>query len=335
MLGSIGLSGETQLSRSSSQCELSARGSVEVRVGFSALGFRSQPTSAIHHAVLQAVMAPKPSEDESRAHSPKPKEHQTFTLTDAGQAILRDRIQNQDSTVTSMLRHADSQLHPAAAPPSPRQLAVGPYSPRIQQPSTGTATVSLQPYTHVQPILVSGAVGLGQAGKQPEAVERYTPSPAPPLRALPQPGQTATNQNTAGPQLAAETLTQVATAAAVAAAQSVKHDADSELSQVLKAVLLQQSRIGIANSALANAVGPGFLAMKGHEKSIGPRVAGHRLTETAPHAIPPPHSATPVVHFLSADNTHVDSSPCQLFQDRSSLPLLDTSADCGRRFRCI
>ena len=49
--------------------------------------------------------------------------------------------------------------------------------------------------------------------------------------------------------LGAQDLGQVAAAAAVAAAQAVKKDSDSELSQVLKAVLLQQSRLGQSGGA--------------------------------------------------------------------------------------
>lgn len=149
-------------------------------------------------------------------------------------------------------------------------------------------------YRHQSP----SAIAYGPTGSQPEVSRREAEQSMPP--AAPRPAQTSTAQVQAAPHVAAETLTQVAAAAAVAAAQAVKHDADSELSQVLKAVLLQQSRIGIANSALANAVGPGLLATLGQEKSIGPRVVGHRLTEPAPQPVAAPHSATPVVRFPSA-----------------------------------
>eukprot|EP00892_Ulva_mutabilis_P006878 jgi/Ulvmu1/4562/UM002_0290.1 len=265
MFGSIGLNGEAQASRSPSCTEHVCAGA-------------------------EATTASKPSENDSQSHSPDQGAQQTFRLTDAGQAILRNRMHNQNSS-QSLLRHTDSKT--PAAPPSPRRLAVGPYSPRPQQHAALPAPMTLRPNVH-QTVHQLHAVNITQPDAQSEHAQPSTKQPRSAQTAFPQPVQVATHQANAAPQLAAETLTQVAAAAAVAAAQTVKHESDSELSQVLKAVLLQQSRLGITNSALANAVGPGLLSALGQEKSIGPRVAGHRLTEPAPQAIPPPHSATPL-----------------------------------------
>lgn len=77
-----------------------------------------------------------------------------------------------------------------------------------------------------------------------------------------------------------EALTQVAAAAAVAAAQAVKSDSDSELSQVLKAVLLQQSSLGMQRSALAATV-------------AAPAAQNTTQQTSTPLQVPP--SAVPVV----------------------------------------
>lgn len=190
---------------------------------------------------------------------------------------------------------------PHMHPPSPRQLDVGHVSTSTQAVHRSAISLAPPQQITVQRQPSPGAIAFGQSRSQREVsrceAEQSVPAPAP----QPRPAQIGTTHVQAAPHVAAETLTQVAAAAAVAAAQAVKHDADSELSQVLKAVLLQQSRMGISNSALVNAVGPGLLAAMGQEKCIGPRVAGHRLTEAAPQAIAAPHSATPVVRFPSAN----------------------------------
>lgn len=192
---------------------------------------------------------------------------------------------------------------------------------RFAAPPTLTQPIQ----SHLQPVSSPRATAPGHIGGQADASCRQTEQRL--TAPHPWPAQPATTQPHAAPHVPPETLTQVAAAAAVAAAQAVKHDADSELSQVLKAVLLQQSRMGIANSALANAVGPGMFAAMVQEKPIGPRVVGHRLTEAAPHAPPPPHSATPVVclHCLH-DKSYT----------KPSLILIPCIADAGHKilFEC-
>lgn len=87
-----------------------------------------------------------------------------------------------------------------------------------------------------------------------------------------------------------EALTQVAAAAAVAAAQAVKSDASSELSQVLKAVLLQQTSLSMQQKALETSVSAPTIV---HDSSA-PYASRHATQHpsTPPHA---PASAVPVV----------------------------------------
>lgn len=89
-----------------------------------------------------------------------------------------------------------------------------------------------------------------------------------------------------------EALTQVAAAAAVAAAQAVKSDTNSELSQVLKAVLLQQNSLSMQRNSLADTVSAPTVARVRH--SSAPYTAP-RTTQHPPTPLQAPPSAVSVV----------------------------------------
>jgi hypothetical protein len=82
-------------------------------------------------------------------------------------------------------------------------------------------------------------------------------------------------------RLGTHDIGQVAAAAAVAAAQAVKKDTDSELSQVLKAVLLQQSRLGVTGGRQMPMAGADGLGVPWAQQSMGDvHVQGRLLVPT-------------------------------------------------------
>jgi hypothetical protein len=191
---------------------------------------------------MQSV-APTEASDASALDLPDPNQcgplSQNFGLTSAGQERMRAFAQKRDTMVASLQRHSRShgQLTDDS---SPRDALAVPV------PSAQPSSSNLHARARAA-VLSRTAPGEAQGWR------RSSDDTSMDLGALALTMQSMQRQleQSAGvgahaPSLGVHDLGRVAATAAVAAAQAVKKDSDSELSQVLKAVLLQQSRLGLA-----------------------------------------------------------------------------------------
>jgi hypothetical protein len=186
----------------------------------------------------------------------------TFDLTDAGRERMHAQTQHRASVISSLQRHAQphtvnsgsaqASAH-TAQPDASTQLSSSELHARAR--AAALAHSAARTHAHAQAGTTAEAAATEDLGALAQSV-----------RLLQQQLQHV-NSASQFQQLAARELSHVAAAAAVAAAQAVKKDSDSELSQVLKAVLLQQSSGAAGGPGLAGHV-PGAWVMQQAQDSV-------------------------------------------------------------------
>jgi hypothetical protein len=237
-------------------------------------------------AELTSLRMQEPSEDASDTHVHPKNICQTSDVNhskqvdpmqsplNAGQVRLQAMAKRQREAIASLQRHAIPS--PAVSQLTTDTPTIQHYQPDPQPPPPRVLHMQAKSAIACNTVVASIPQSVLSAQEHPQTVQVLERELKALQQRLEQAEQAAMQFQTS--QLVTHDIGKVAAAAAVAAAQAVKKDTDSELSQVLKAVLLQQSRLGMAGGHQLPATGAAVMGAPCAQQSMGDvRVQGHLL----------------------------------------------------------